>query len=187
MAATMEPAQTAAAAMMTFAERLADVAADARESWDDYVSQEVAHIRGQCEVAAKQGCSFTRVEVIPSHSDLSEEWRGTHGSAKYNYVVKRLKRACEAMGFSSATFADAGGCARYNCVVDLEWAALDHVPRKRARGNHVISCGICLERRPAVRLAPCGHMLCGGCADKSTQKCPFCRKHIIEEQDLYEP
>lgn len=47
-------------------------------------------------------------------------------------------------------------------------------------------CCVCLERRRAVCLVPCGHMtLCTVCADGGIELCPVCRERIIHRQRVY--
>mmetsp|Transcript_27908 Transcript_27908/g.61239 ORF Transcript_27908/g.61239 Transcript_27908/m.61239 type:complete len:143 (+) Transcript_27908:771-1199(+) len=46
-------------------------------------------------------------------------------------------------------------------------------------------CGVCLDARDFVGMAPCGHKMCGGCASELLRlhpsgpaPCPFCRAAI---------
>merc|ERR1712113_530670 len=82
-----------------------------------------------------------------------------------------------------------------DCVyisVALSWkmatdVQVDAPPAKRqCRGNHQITCGLCHEGGVAMRLAPCGHMVCQSCAAKQLKTCPFCRSAVAETEELFE-
>mmetsp|Transcript_22644 Transcript_22644/g.64271 ORF Transcript_22644/g.64271 Transcript_22644/m.64271 type:complete len:85 (+) Transcript_22644:1128-1382(+) len=57
----------------------------------------------------------------------------------------------------------------------------------RAKSNVAEKCAVCLERRHAVALAPCGHLICTSCVGEfgKGQSCPVCRKAVQGHQALY--
>ena len=62
-----------------------------------------------------------------------------------------------------------------------QMVAIEAVPDEAVMGDQD-ACVVCLERRPAVRLEPCGHIaLCNECARLLQQSnaqphCPMCRQ-----------
>ena len=62
-------------------------------------------------------------------------------------------------------------------------------PRDIMDGEARLSCCVCLENVPDIRLHPCGHAVCRGCSTGMLQRhlndCPQCRGAVMERQDLY--
>lgn len=143
-----------------------------------WVQRTMDELKAECEKQAEAGDVSAQ-----SHS---KPWPMC---GDFAFVKLKLVAACEALGFKDVWVLEMG---QRRVRISVQWQRDDSAEDEdkeatgQGGGNFLISCGVCLEQRPARRLAPCGHLTCAECAGGLTQ-CPFCRKRIQERQEIFQP
>ena len=51
-------------------------------------------------------------------------------------------------------------------------------PAKKLLKGHEAPCAVCQETKSLIVLAPCGHVICRECKQRTTAQCPFCRQNV---------
>ena len=146
----------------------------------------VAEIRekfmAQCvEASHKRHRSCTMVVGHPDHL-------GARGAGR-ELLLNQLWGILVELGFqdgSIAPFAERlafGPNSSCCALLTGKWTAEDATStspqQSPARGGTCVTCPICHERRPAVVLVPCGHVVCRECHGcQKLRQCPMCREVI---------
>mmetsp|Transcript_145900 Transcript_145900/g.269052 ORF Transcript_145900/g.269052 Transcript_145900/m.269052 type:complete len:152 (-) Transcript_145900:225-680(-) len=134
-----------------------------------------------CRNAADQGlaAAFCKTKQH-DHNTLSKE---NHG-AILKEVTEQLKSRVASLGVSSISIRLLEHYDRFFWwQMEASWhdVAEDATSESfEARaGSQTVQCPICFEISGAVALVPCGHTMCGTCANRVLRApCPTCRRQV---------
>eukprot|EP00930_Biecheleria_cincta_P064580 TRINITY_DN50180_c0_g1_i1.p1 TRINITY_DN50180_c0_g1~~TRINITY_DN50180_c0_g1_i1.p1 ORF type:complete len:202 (+),score=37.76 TRINITY_DN50180_c0_g1_i1:59-664(+) len=175
------------------------------EDWLQAVACILEKVRLACIERANNKYNHAEVVLFDypnSSSSRGQEWTEpfkfglNHAQSlgnKKEFVMKELDTQLKLMGFASVKISDKGGQQEYRYVAELTWVVPETTTPSansrvagNARGNVVLTCGVCTAQKPATVLIPCGHLLCQSCAT-SQNDCPFCRSAIHARKVVFKP